>query len=108
MGRIIRLRAWDKYTHCIFNTAYMDLVEGELELQLLGNDEAVLMQFTGLLDKNGEEIYEGDIIEASWGWGHPRCEVRLGDSFYNTYESTVSDDIKVIGNIYENPKLLNY
>lgn len=78
-----------------------------------------IMQFTGLRDKNGKEIYEGDIIQkktrerrremiqvGSVTWD----EKVLGFNIYRTDHYigmlTWVDDIEVIGNIYENPELL--
>jgi len=77
------------------------------------NSEPTLMQYTGLKDKNGKEIYEGDIVN-SWyeeyntgGIGSEFkkhiVEFKMGafTNCINTYKP-----IEVIGNIYENPELL--
>lgn len=70
-----------------------------------------LMQFTGLLDKNGKEIYEGDIVRCRLfnGDNHTfNYEVRFEDGAFKAhgYKLTNNDQIEIIGNIYENPELL--
>ena len=66
-------------------------------------------QFTGLVDRNGREIYEGDIVVTDYGTG-PVEYSGVGfsvdcDSISEYWET--SQSIEVIGNIHENPELLN-
>ena len=81
---------------------------------MAGDDSGFLMQYTGLKDKNGVEIYEGDIIQFSDGYPQNHLKPKVVEfskgSFSNTGSfdsgSATTYDPEVIGNIYENPELL--
>lgn len=67
-----------------------------------------VMQYTGLTDRNGVEIYEGDIIQCDEKeWGHLFKELVEWDySLLDMRENDYCNWWDVIGNIYENPELL--
>ena len=135
--REIKFRAWDKdfnrmgkinainwacdtkVPSCCFSW-----MEDGKELSICSGslDRYVLMQYTGLKDKNGVEIYEGDIAKLSTGVlcvvQYADCWARYmlgtppsGEDCYKYLETlgeheTYAGNLEVIGNIYENPELL--
>ena len=79
--------------------------------------DIILMQCTGLTDINGKLIYEKDIIKCSYGcefaigvieWDSEELQfaLKIEDTFYSIRQETKFDIIEILGNIYENPKLL--
>jgi uncharacterized phage protein (TIGR01671 family) len=117
--REIKFRAWIDSTL----GDYM-AVQGEPDLETLSSfmhhysDCKNLMQYTGLKDKNGKEIYEGDVLKINLYDDEWITKVRnyLGTLIidiegcdWNTTALSFLDDeaeTEVIGNIYENPELL--
>ena len=126
MNREIKFRAWntdDKEMHEVKSLYFgeNDYQKVAENLNKKGNHDSfygkdgnsILMQFTGLKDKNGVKIFEGDLIkhetkqisvvnwsEGDWGWWMR--------SIKDWNPKTVFDSSKdeIIGNIYENPELL--
>lgn len=124
MSREIKFRAWYKVDKQMVNH------KSRLSISLDGlpfykddqstatrqyvQDNFILMQFTGLKDKNGNEIYEGDIVKTSHAI-IPIGVIKYWD-VYHSFEiekgnECIGDkydwsDLEVIGNIHQHPELL--
>ncbi|KKN16820.1 hypothetical protein LCGC14_0972050 [marine sediment metagenome] len=125
--REIKFRVWDKRKGRMrFGNDNLLISLGGLlfwdvgykEPDMLGEEERqdyVLMQYTGLKDKNGVEIYEGDVValwtQLSTGPHKSLSDVRVAWSEsglnWNIWAPQERESWEVISNIYENPELLN-
>lgn len=122
--REIKFRAWDKvYKRMVYSlTPMFDENENALDMSWIKDYDGdyELMQFTGLHDENNVPIYEGDIVPSLYNnkpcvvvWDQGCCEFRTENDGYSEhlYDTTGEFDFgrnmwEVIGNIYENPELL--
>ena len=119
---IPRFRAWLKEDKEMIDVDEMHFKNGELDF--IGNgitwmykkSDIVLMQSTGFKDKNGKEIFEGDIVDSENGILSGVVEFRpdLGmwtNSLlrYNNFERLccIANSREIIGNIWENGELLD-
>jgi uncharacterized phage protein (TIGR01671 family) len=114
--RTIKFRAWNREANLWVEDNYWFLDnDGVHFTRVRGNDEdIVLMQFTGLTDKLGKEIYEGDIVKNQADAKREVKRTEYGEyklfcgehsnSFYKGWAE--GTEWEVVGNIYENPGLL--
>jgi uncharacterized phage protein (TIGR01671 family) len=132
--REIKFRAWDTPNKVMCDVGSINYLAGGINVDgpghYIGNGwascnegfknpiDVILMQYTGLKDAYGQEIYEGDIVKGYCHYPNKVFEVRYLASKSNCgFVATDSpdrdrlirswyEDITVIGNIYENPELL--
>jgi len=106
--REIKFRAWDGRKYVIYQIVEKD---GTLYDADFGKQMEV-QQFTGLYDKNGKEIYEGDVLGNDAGAPNQPVEFSRGSFCLNGLEPLIGQKadwtrfLEVIGNIYENSELL--
>ena len=121
--REIKFRIWSKHTNswceydfCLANDGKVaTFTSGVYNLQ----DNFVTQQFTGLKDKNGVEIYEGDIVREQNKFGETFSIVEFNSAsfavrylkgaaqrnlvgFFNDCNGPISEHLEVVGNIFEN------
>ena len=132
MNRKIKYRAWLKEEKKMVNVETIDFTDKSMQylekneiidaylLRRIIFDDVELMQYTGIKDKNGKEIYEGDIVliridktnilhKTVVKFKHGAFIVDIigdNDYIYLFHFGFNKDDFEVVGNIYENHKLL--
>lgn len=129
MSREIKFRAWKKGAEPFVESwekpcmiyGIERLYDGSIDgLESYGSfggilgdtDEFVVEQFTGMMDRDGREIYEGDVVECRVGENGPRFpaiprfrgEVKFDTGTYGVggYVMTFCSRMKVVGNVHEN------
>jgi hypothetical protein len=138
MNREIKFRAWvkskdsmvdvtaieqtpdEEYPHgwiaCPWEQGFNESIDTQEKDCVFKTEDVVLMQYTGLKDRNGKEIYEGDIVKwdsvglgvigwLSCGFSHDQRNKRSPIGV-NHLHPNYTEEYEVIGNIYENPELL--
>jgi uncharacterized phage protein (TIGR01671 family) len=108
MNREIKFRAWDG-KNFIYSENVTGSYWGDIILDGAG-PEYVIQQYTGLRDKNGKEIYEGDIVQ----YKYPCSDYFIGKIYFkdgsfrlhDSYIDDVETELEIIGNIYEHKHLL--
>lgn len=119
MNREIKFRAWDslnKNMHEVYRINFKERITVDSKLfeddtRFLTLENTVLLQYTGEKDSNDVDIYEGDI-----GWdAHQECfglvkfdEGKFVYTWANVCDNLweMKEEIEIVGNIYENPELL--
>ena len=134
MSREIKFRLWSKIgkkfietdnpdlDFVINNNGYLYSIENFYgEIYISPQMDIEVLQFTGLQDRNGKEIYEGDILKYNFPYDgrlkhispvtylETQSSFGIKDIYGNEiplYRITANNYFEVIGNIYENPELL--
>lgn len=116
--RPIKFRVWDLYHLSMWTWKDMLKIPINVFFENYRTDRFILMQYTGLKDKNGKEIYEDDIVKVEGGFMqsdyitsvkyidgafYPLVYVKEN---YNSIDKYDANLFECIGNIYENPELL--
>lgn len=133
MQRLIKFRAWDKIANKMYSPKSfkrrhygLNYQTDSVELSFSGMEHAeqvLLMQYTGLKDRHGVEIYEGDIVRLTDDWDnesvhkveycaeydYPAFDVKphIDAESNGLSHFMATGEIEVIGNIWEHEELLS-
>ena len=119
--REIKFRAWHKGKKIIGNVLGIDILHKEIFFSNENVDcyehvdfkNIELMQYTGLKDKNGKEIYEGDIVKFLNGifeviWCNEKASFMLKNKEFKEFLNFIYENnngMEIVGNIYQNLEL---
>ncbi len=127
MARAIKFRAWSKKYNTYFELSGLHYESGKIDgvfaisgilagipnVIFLEPEDIVLEQYTGLKDKNGKEICEGDMVrwvddydENAYIGFDEGCFWVNWPINSERINGEMADDVEIIGNIHENPELL--
>ena len=125
MNRVIKFRAWDTDKKVLVHETDLDILKNIFHIDFMDKEigpppiiynigrynDNVLMQFTGLKDMNGKDIYEGDIISDPMGIGQIVFDsgsfcIKWNDNPNESILILESELLEIIGNLFETPELL--
>ena len=110
---LLRFRAWDTFDEEMVNDIFFSWQDCGYESlnECLSDERWKFMQSTGMFDKNGQEVFEGDVVKI---FGDKLSKIYYSDGAFcvdilnggTPLHAFLSEHLEVIGNIYENPEIL--